>query len=244
MKFQELITGGLLQIGDGYRAKNEELGGAGPIFLRAAHVTDTHIDFSEVERFKDASRIPREKFARPGDTVVTTKGAGTGRVAFVTGDMPEFVYSPHLSYWRSLDHGRLVPGFLRYWSQGPEFLEQLEGMRSSTDMAPYLSLGDQRRLHIFLPPPSVQQAIASVLSVLDEKNEANSLVAIHSKTSPRRCLSRGFWTLTQYRRSAMVSAQWVFLNPLFTSSRITSKIQSWVRCPKAGTTSHCWTSLS
>ena len=44
--FAELIDEGVLEIGDGYRAKNEELGGSGPIFLRAGHVTDTHIDFS------------------------------------------------------------------------------------------------------------------------------------------------------------------------------------------------------
>jgi type I restriction enzyme, S subunit len=44
--FGELIADGLLEIGDGYRAKNEELGGDGPIFLRAGHVTDTHIDLT------------------------------------------------------------------------------------------------------------------------------------------------------------------------------------------------------
>jgi hypothetical protein len=51
--FQELIQNGVLEIGDGYRAKNDELGGNGPIFLRAGHVTDTHIDFDGVERFQD-----------------------------------------------------------------------------------------------------------------------------------------------------------------------------------------------
>ena len=49
--FAELISGGALEIGDGYRAKNEELGGEGLIFLRAGHLTDTHIDCDGVERF-------------------------------------------------------------------------------------------------------------------------------------------------------------------------------------------------
>ncbi|MFZ1415068.1 MAG: hypothetical protein WAS73_10905 [Defluviicoccus sp.] len=49
--FAELISEGTLEIGDGYRAKNEELGGDGLIFLRAGHVSDTHIDFDGVERF-------------------------------------------------------------------------------------------------------------------------------------------------------------------------------------------------
>jgi hypothetical protein len=50
--FARLIDEGVLQIGDGYRAKNSELGGNGPLFLRAGHVADTHIDFNGVERFR------------------------------------------------------------------------------------------------------------------------------------------------------------------------------------------------
>ena len=135
--FAELISEGGLEIGDGYRAKNEELGGDGLMFLRAGHVTDTHIDFAGVERFH-AELEPRlrSKLAKPGDAVITTKGNSTGRTTFVTSSMPPFVYSPHLSYWRSLDPTRIVGRFLHYWSKGPEFADQLAGMKASTDMAP------------------------------------------------------------------------------------------------------------
>ena len=87
--FQELIDEGSLEIGDGYRAKNNELGGTGPSFLRARHVSDTHIDFSGVERFHEKlwDRLG-QKFAMPGDTIVTTKGNSTGRTSFVTERMP------------------------------------------------------------------------------------------------------------------------------------------------------------
>ena len=69
--FAELIEAGLLQIGDGYRAKNEELGGNGPIFLRAGHVSDETIDFTGVERFHAhlAERV-RPKMAQHGDAVI------------------------------------------------------------------------------------------------------------------------------------------------------------------------------
>jgi type I restriction enzyme S subunit len=172
--FGQLIADGALEIGDGYRAKNEELGGDGLIFLRAGHVTDTHIDFEGAERFHAAleSRV-RSKLARPGDAVVTTKGNSTGRTTYVTSSMPSFVYSPHLSYWRSIDTNRIEGGFLRYWSKGPEFAAQLVGMKASTDMAPYLSLVDQRRLQITLPPPAEQRAIAHILGTLDDKIELN-----------------------------------------------------------------------
>lgn len=172
--FGALISEGALEIGDGYRAKNDELGGDGPIFLRAGHVTDTHIDFEGAERFRSelAAQV-RSKLAKPGDAVVTTKGNSTGRTTFVTSSMPPFVYSPHLSYWRSNDPTRIEGRFLRYWSKSQEFADQLAGMKASTDMAPYLSLADQKRLHISLPTIEVQRAIAQILGMLDDKIELN-----------------------------------------------------------------------
>lgn len=66
--FSDLISAGALEIGDGYRAKNEELGGSGLLFLRAGHVTDTHIDFAGVERFHaELEKRVRSKLAKPGD---------------------------------------------------------------------------------------------------------------------------------------------------------------------------------
>jgi type I restriction enzyme S subunit len=172
--FAKLISDGTLEIGDGYRAKNEELGGDGLMFLRAGHVTDTHIDFDGVERFHvEFEPRVRSKLAKPGDAVITTKGNSTGRTTFVSPSMPPFVYSPHLSYWRSLDPTRVEGGFLRYWCKGPEFAEQLAGMKASTDMAPYLSLVDQKRLQITLPPVSEQRANAHILGTLDDKIELN-----------------------------------------------------------------------
>jgi hypothetical protein len=137
-------------------------------------VTDTHIDFDGVERFHSSldDRV-RSKMARPGDAVVTTKGNSTGRTAFVSSTMPPFVYSPHLSYWRSLDSARIEAGFLRYWSKSAEFADQLAGMKTSTDMAPYLSLVDQKRLQITLPAIEQQRTIARVLGALDDKVELN-----------------------------------------------------------------------
>lgn len=168
--FSELIDQGVLEIGDGYRAKNDELGGNGLIFLRAGHVRDTHIDFDGVEHFKvtDKSKF-KGKLASFGDVVVTTKGNSTGRIAFVTQGMPEFVYSPHLSFWRSRNESVLCQGFLRAWSRGEEFSSQLQAMSRSTDMAPYLSLTDQKRLQITLPILEQQRAVSNLLDGLEDR---------------------------------------------------------------------------
>ncbi len=176
--FAGLIQQGVLQIGDGYRAKLQELGGNGPLFLRAGLLTERGLDWARAERFHEALAAKVEsKLGRPGDTIITTKGNSIGRTGYVPVDAPAFVYSPHLSYWRSLDHRQLVPGFLRYWAQGPELVTQVRAMAHSTDMAPYLSLVDQRRLHISLPTPSKQNAIAEVLGTLDDKIDLNSVVS-------------------------------------------------------------------
>jgi hypothetical protein len=68
--FAKLIFDGALEIGDGYRAKNKELGGDGLVFLRAGHVTDTHIDFDGVERFHaELEPRVRSKLAKPLEAI-------------------------------------------------------------------------------------------------------------------------------------------------------------------------------
>jgi type I restriction enzyme S subunit len=172
--FASLIETNVLQIGDGYRAKNEELGGDGIIFLRAGHIHDNGIDFDGVERFHaHLSNKVAGKMARAGDAVITTKGNSTGRVFYVREGLPPFVYSPHLSYWRSIDRDALDPRFLYYWSRTAEFQTQLRGMSASTDMAPYLSLGDQRRLRITLPSIAHQRRVGEILGALDDKIDLN-----------------------------------------------------------------------
>lgn len=111
--------------------------------------------------------------AHPGDTVITTKGNSTGRTSYVDEGMPPFAYSPHLSFWRTLQPDLIDSLFLRYWARGPEFQQQLNGMKVSTDMAPYLSLADQRRLLISLPPIGQQRNLGLLLSALDDKIALN-----------------------------------------------------------------------
>ena len=203
LTFMQLIEDGTLQISDGYRAKNEELGGAGPIFLRAGHVSDQSVDFAGVERFHESltNRVA-SKMSRVGDAVLTTKGNSTGRVAFVSDRMPPFVYSPHLSYWRSLQPGRLHPRFLYYWSRSNEFASQLASMSRSTDMAPYLSLQDQRRLQITVPPIEHQALIARNLGTLDDKIDLNRRMGATLEATARAIFKAWFVDFEPVRAKA------------------------------------------
>lgn len=75
--FQQLLDEKMLEIGDGYRAQNSELGGNGPIFLRAGHITDSDIDFADVDGFHEhlADKV-RLKLSKVGD------GRGSGSAIF------------------------------------------------------------------------------------------------------------------------------------------------------------------
>ena len=171
-KIEDLIAGGALAVGDGYRAKNQELSDAGVPFARAANINGG-FRFDDVDRFPvgDLGRVG-EKVSRPGDVVFTSKGT-VGRFAYVSEDTPRFVFSPQLCYWRSLDSSRIDSRYLYYWLSGPEFFAQYMSVKGQTDMADYVSLRDQRRMSMTLPPVSEQRAIASVLGALDDKIELN-----------------------------------------------------------------------
>jgi type I restriction enzyme S subunit len=167
-----LIEAGILTIGDGYRAKNSELAPEGLPFARAADIDGgVHLDGADRLGFPGVERAG-EKVSCPGDTVFTSKGT-VGRFAFVESSAPPFVYSPQLCYWRSNRRSVLDPRFLHYWLRGPEAWSQFSQLKGQTDMADYVSLGDQRKMAITVPPLDDQLRIAGVLSAFDDKIDAN-----------------------------------------------------------------------
>ncbi|QOJ02893.1 MAG: restriction endonuclease subunit S [Planctomycetia bacterium] len=171
-RIQQLIDAGVLAVGDGYRAKNAELASHGIPFARAGNI-DGGFLFNDADRFPEADlHKVGDKISRPGDVVFTSKGT-VGRFAYVLPETPRFVFAPQLCYWRSLDPNVIDSRFLLYWMHGSEFWEQADSVKGQTDMADYVSLTDQRRMWITLPPLPEQRAIARVLGGLDDKIELN-----------------------------------------------------------------------
>jgi type I restriction enzyme, S subunit len=172
LEVSELISKGALIVGDGYRAKNQELSRTGLPFARAGNVNDGF-------RFVGADCFPETNLSRvgnkvseSGDVVFTSKGT-VGRFALVRAQTPRFVYSPQLCFWRSVKPELIDPKFLFFWMSGSEFYGQFKGVSGQTDMAEYVSLTDQRRMKITLPPIDEQHAIASILGALDDKIDIN-----------------------------------------------------------------------
>jgi type I restriction enzyme S subunit len=168
----ELIDGGILAINDGYRAKNSELSPHGLPFARAQNINNGfHFEGADCFPLLDLHKVGI-KISKPGDVVFTSKGT-VGRFAFVGQDTPQFVYAPQLCFWRVVNHERLHPRWLYYWMHSREFFIQFSSVAGQTDMAEYVSLRDQRRMHITIPQLKDQQAIACILGALDDKIELN-----------------------------------------------------------------------
>jgi type I restriction enzyme S subunit len=146
-KASDLIRERVLDVGDGYRAKNSEMGEPGLPFIRAAELNDG-FDTSGAERLAMPS-VARAgaKLSRVGDVAFTSKGT-IGRFARVGAHVAPFVYSPQVCYWRSLDARRLHPAILYCWMQSDDFVGQVLAVAGQTDMAPYVSLRDQRQMDV------------------------------------------------------------------------------------------------
>lgn len=171
-RVESLISTGLLQVGDGYRAKNDELSTTGLPFARGGNI-DGGFHFDGADRFPvESLQRVGAKVSQVGDVVFTSKGT-VGRFAFVRPEVERFVYSPQLCYWRSLSPGCIHPRWLYYWMHSTEFQEQFKGVAGQTDMADYVSLRDQRRFWITVPEPQVQESVANTLGALDDKIELN-----------------------------------------------------------------------
>ena len=162
----------MLEIGDGYRAKNSEMGTSGLPFARAGNVNNGfHFDDVDILS-KESVRIAGDKLSRPGDITFTSKGT-FGRFAFVRRDTPPFVYSPQLCYWRVKRDGVVERRFLYYWMQGADCMNQLNEIKGLTDMADYVNLTNQRKMWLSAPPIPAQRKIADILSAYDELIENN-----------------------------------------------------------------------
>jgi type I restriction enzyme, S subunit len=187
-KAKEFVSDGILEIGDGYRAKNDELGEPGLPFIRAANLNNG-FDTENAERLSEES-VARagNKISRVGDIAFTSKGT-IGRFARV-GEMTErFVYSPQVCFWRSLDKAHLHPAVLYCWMQTDDFKAQVLAVAGQTDMAPYVSLRDQREMSVPRFHSSQAEIGPKLESLLTHQSlnnaESRTLAALRDALLPR-----------------------------------------------------------
>lgn len=172
-RVSEFIESGILLIGDGYRAKNNELGMPGLPFIRAGELNNG-FDTTRADILNERS-IPAasQKLSQSGDVAFTSKGT-IGRFARVTDQTPRFVYSPQVCFWRAVDVSRLRPSILYAWMVSEDLKDQIAAVAGQTDMAPYVSLRDQRAMTIPVFGPD-QHHIAELIEPLLTLQSLNSM---------------------------------------------------------------------
>lgn len=189
MRVGELISARILTIGDGYRAKNSELGALGVHFIRAGDLLRGRV--TPTEDYLSAAALERAKgkLAKPGDTAFTSKGT-IGRFAYVDTATAAAVYSPQVCYWRSESAEVLEPSYLHFWMKSPAFARQVDSVRGQAAIMDFVSLSDQRRMFIDLPAARVQRRFAELAEPLltrisINRCNATSLEAIRDTLLPR-----------------------------------------------------------
>ena len=170
----KLVADGKLLIGDGYRAKNSEFADDGLPFVRAGNLKADGFDLLGAEVLSArSSLLAGHKVGMVNDVAFTSKGT-VGRLTRVSSKTGTFVYSPQVCFWRSLNHDVLNPHLLYRWMASDAFTSQVSAVSTQTDMAPYVSLQDQKKMLIQLPSPEAQREIASQLAPIDARLAANA----------------------------------------------------------------------
>lgn len=176
----DLIADGVLRVEDGnhgeYRPRPSEFIEDGIPFIRAADMSSGVLCFSGAGKINAVARARiRKGVGAPNDIILSHKGT-VGRIAVAPRDAPDYVCSPQTTFWRSLDTDSLDQRYLRYAMTSADFRRQLDVLKGQTDMAPYVSLSDQRTMSLMLPAISEQRSIASVLGSFDEKIALNERI--------------------------------------------------------------------
>ncbi|BBZ54300.1 restriction endonuclease subunit S [Mycolicibacterium phocaicum] len=178
---RDLEADGVLRVEDGnhgeYRPRPDEFVSDGVPFIRAADMSSGVVNFNGAGKINVVARERiRKGIGVPGDVILSHKGT-VGRIAVAPLDSPDYVCSPQTTFWRSLNRSVLDQGFLRFLMQSADFKRQLDVLKGQTDMAPYVSLSDQRSIELDLPEIGQQQAIAEVLGAFDDKFAVNERLA-------------------------------------------------------------------
>ncbi len=185
----ELERAGTLLIGDGYRAKRSELADMGVPFIRAGNVNGTIITDGAELLGKPAIEKAGAKRSQVWDTVFTSKGT-VGRIGLVTPATGDVVYAPQVCFWRATNREALSPFLLHLWMKSESFTSQWMSVKGQTDMADFVSLGDQRAMTMLVPPPEVQRGFDNIVSPIVEllaasAAESAKLAALRDYLLPR-----------------------------------------------------------
>ncbi|MFH7595096.1 hypothetical protein WDV06_08295 [Streptomyces racemochromogenes] len=223
---KDLEKEGTLLVQDGnhgeYRPRPAEFGDVGTAFIRAADLKEGRILFESAQKINGIARDRvRKGIGASNDVILSHKGT-VGKVSFAPAGSPPFVCSPQTTFWRSMDHDVIDPMYLYAFLRSDSFQVQLRSRENESDMAGYVSLTEQRRLQVTVPPIDLQRAIAGVLEVLDGRINASERIASIADELIR-CIYSSALAAPGAREMALFDAMDIAFGAPFASSDFNSK---------------------
>jgi type I restriction enzyme S subunit len=145
---------------------------SGVLFLMSNYIRNGHVRMNNCKYLPlELARSLRVGHAKRGDVLLTHKGNDLGRTAILT-DIDWAVLTPQVTYYRVRDRNRLDPHFLKLVFESPTFQHQFK-RDADQSTRPFVSITNQRRLFLPIPPVNEQRAIVYLLGSLDDKIELN-----------------------------------------------------------------------
>ena len=152
-------------------------------FVMASDINDGKINFQSCKYItKKQSDSLRKGFSIKGDVLLTHK-ASIGRTALV-GAMPYpyIMLTPQVTYYRVNNKSKLNKFYLKHYFDSSFFQQIIKLWAGSGSTRDYLGINEQQKLPVILPPLSIQEKIAAILSTYDDMIENNNRrIAIFEK---------------------------------------------------------------
>jgi type I restriction enzyme S subunit len=144
-------------------------------FLTANLIRDGQVFVNQAPKLPEQyCKKLRIGFARPGD-VLLTHNATVGRVAVLPEHAGDCIVGTSITYYR-LNLKKIDNRYLSYFMSSSYFQSQLRAVMAQTTRN-QVPITSQANLFVVLPPISVQQALARIISTLDSK------IALNQKTN-------------------------------------------------------------
>ncbi len=152
-------------------------------FLSVNNLAGNRIDLSDLRFISREDHIEFSKKCRPQrDDILLGKAASVGLVAIVDLDIEFNIWSPVALIRVNQQH---VPRFIYYAFQSGPVIRQIEMLTNSSSQG-NIGMGDIERLVFVLPERDEQEAIAAILSDMDEE-----IAGLESRLSKARKVKQG-----------------------------------------------------
>ncbi|MEL6811539.1 MAG: restriction endonuclease subunit S [Bacteroidota bacterium] len=146
--------------------KKRDFRESGVPFIMASHLVDGEVNQNTCHFIsREQADSLRKGFALDGDILLSHKGT-IGRVAILNTDFDYVMLTPQVTYYRILDHKKMVNQYLYYYLKSPNFQNPMNEIAGIGSTRAYIGITKQQSLKVRYPKSLEKQR--QIASILDE----------------------------------------------------------------------------